>query len=116
MLVVDDEPQVRATVREALRYEGYTVSEAENGADALALVASAPPDVILIDLWMPVMDGWELRKKLLASHPRLPVIVLSAVELKTEDLLRLEADVVVEKPFDLDDLYDAIRDALARRS
>jgi CheY-like chemotaxis protein len=115
VLVVDDEPQVRATVREALLYEGYTVSEAENGRDALVAVATAPPDVILIDLWMPVMDGWQLRKSLLASHPRLPVVVLSAVELSTEDLNRLEADVVVEKPFDLDDLYDAIRDALARR-
>ena len=115
MLIVDDEPQVRATVREALLYEGYTVSEAENGADALALVTRAPPDVILIDLWMPVMDGWQLRERLLASHPQLPVVVLSAVELKNEDLIRLEADVVVEKPFDLDDLYDAIRDVLARR-
>ena len=115
MLVVDDEPQVRATVREALLYEGYTVTEAENGADALSAIANSAPDIVLIDLWMPVMDGWQLRKSLLESHPHLPVIVLSAVELKHEDLIRLEADAVVEKPFDLDDLYDAINDALARR-
>lgn len=115
MLVVDDEPQVRATVREALLYEGYAVTEAENGEDALAAIANEQPDIVLVDLWMPVMDGWELRKRLLEKHPRLPVIVLSAVELKREDLIRLDADVVVEKPFDLDDLYDAIRDTLARR-
>jgi CheY-like chemotaxis protein len=115
VLVVDDEPQVRATVREALRYEGYVVTEAENGAEALAAIANAPPDLVLIDLWMPVMDGWQLRRRLLESHPHLPVIVLSAVELKSEDLIRLEADAVIEKPFDLDDLYAAISDALARR-
>ena len=115
MLVVDDEPQVRATVREALLYEGYAVTEAENGADALTMIASGPPDIVLIDLWMPVMDGWQLRKSLLESHPRLPVIVLSAVELNSQDLIRLEADAVVEKPFDLDDLYDTISDVLARR-
>ena len=115
MLVVDDEAQVRATVREALLYEGYVVTEAENGADALVAVANAEPDVVLIDLWMPVMDGWQLRKSLLETHPRLPVVVLSAVELRTEDLIRLEADAVVEKPFDLDDLYHAVSDVLGRR-
>ena len=106
---------MRATVREALLYEGYAVTEAENGADALSAIASSAPDIVLIDLWMPVMDGWELRKRLLETFPRLPVIVLSAVELKHEDLIRLDADAVVEKPFDLDDLYDTIRDTLARR-
>ena len=115
MLVVDDEPQVRATVREALAYEGYTVSEATDGAAALDAIAKGAPDVVVFDLWMPVIDGWELRKRLLASHPDLPVVVLSAVELTSSDLIRLDASVVLEKPFALDDLYRAVARALERR-
>src|ERR1043166_4094236 len=72
LLVVGGEPQVRATVREALAYEGYDVSEAENGADALASIARSVPDLVIFDLWMPVMDGWQLRKKLSEAHPGAP--------------------------------------------
>src|SRR5207253_3584477 len=56
VLIVDDEPQVRATVREALEYEGYDVSEASTGAEALALLSTRRADAVVFDLWMPVMD------------------------------------------------------------
>src|SRR5436853_7306737 len=77
VMVVDDEPQVRATVREALEYEGYEVSEAGTGAEALALLAAKPADAVVFDLWMPVMDGWELRRRVLAAYPALPVVEVS---------------------------------------
>ncbi len=111
MLVVDDEPQVRATIREALEYEGYEVDEAGNGAEALAAIASRPPDVILLDLWMPVMDGWEFRRAQLATAPRIRVVVLSALSASNERLPELRADALVEKPFDLETLFSAVAGA-----
>ena len=105
---------MRATVCEALEYEGYEVREAASGADALALLAQGASDVVVFDLWMPVMDGWELRRRLLATHPRLPVIVLSALDLPPEKLAALRADALVGKPFDLEVLYAAIEDVLGR--
>lgn len=108
MLVVDDESQVRATIREALEYEGYEVEEAGNGVEALAAIASGPPDVIVLDLWMPVMDGWEFRRAQLAAAPRIRVVVLSALSASSQRLAELNADAIVEKPFDLDTLFSAV--------
>ncbi len=115
VLVVDDEPQVRATVREALAFEGYDVTEAANGAEALALLPTLRPAAIVLDLWMPVMDGWAFRRAQLAAHPEIPVIVLSALDLPSDRLEELRAVTLLGKPFDLDALYDAVRDAVAAR-
>ena len=116
MLVVDDEPQVRATVTEALELEGYEVAQATNGMEALALLASGAPEVIVLDLWMPVMDGWAFRRAQLATHPHIPVIVLSALDLSSEKLQELRANALIGKPFDLDVLYGAVKDVLAKPS
>jgi CheY-like chemotaxis protein len=116
ILVVDDEPQLRATIREALHLEGYDVVEAGNGAEALTLLASARPDAIVLDLWMPVMDGWEFRRAQLAAYPRIPVVVLSALDLSNERLDELGADALIGKPFDLEVLFGAVADVLARPS
>ena len=115
VLVVDDEPQVRATVREALALEGYEVTEASNGAEALALLTTAQPDAIVLDLWMPVMDGWAFRRAQRATHPDIPVIVVSALDLSSERLEELDASAILGKPFDLDTLYAAVLNALPRR-
>ena len=115
VLVVDDEPQVRATVREALALEGYEVTEASNGAEALALLTTAQPDAIVLDLWMPVMDGWVFRRAQRATHPDIPVIVVSALDLSSERLEELDASAILGKPFDLDTLYAAVLNALPRR-
>ncbi len=116
MLVVDDESQVRATISEALAYEGYDVTQAANGAEALAAIRRAPPDVIVLDLWMPVMDGWQFRREQLRSHPAVPVVVLSALESSSERLKELRADALVGKPFELDALYGAVSEVIAARS
>jgi CheY-like chemotaxis protein len=115
VLVVDDEPQLRATVREALVLEGYEVTEASNGAEALALLRTADPEAIVLDLWMPVMDGWAFRKAQLVSHPDIPVIVVSALDLSNEHLEELRAHAVIGKPFDLEMLYAAVEEVLADR-
>ena len=99
---------MRATVREALALEGYDVTEARNGAEALALLGSARPEAILLDLWMPVMDGWEFRRAQLLTHPEIPVVVFSAQDLSNERLRELRADALIAKPFDLQVLYDTV--------
>jgi CheY-like chemotaxis protein len=116
VLVVDDEPQVRATVTEALELEGYVVAQATNGMEALSLLESGQPDVIVLDLWMPVMDGWAFRRAQLASHPHIPVVILSALDLSSERLQELRADALIGKPFDLDVLYGAVQDVLPKPS
>jgi CheY-like chemotaxis protein len=113
VLVVDDEPQVRATIAEALALEGYDVTEAGNGAEGLALLRTTRPDVIVLDLWMPIMDGWEFRKAQVQAHPGIPIVVLSALDLSHERLVELRADALVGKPFDLEQLYGAVAKAVA---
>jgi two-component system response regulator MprA len=115
LLIIDDEPQLRATVCEALVLEGYEVMEASNGAEALTMLAGSQPDAIVLDLSMPVMDGWEFRRAQLASYPKIPVIVLSALDPTNERLGELHADVVIAKPFDLDTLYGAVAGVLEDR-
>ncbi|HZP94721.1 MAG TPA: response regulator [Candidatus Limnocylindria bacterium] len=116
VLVVDDEPQVRATIRDALAFEGYEVSEASNGAEALALIDDRGTDAIVLDLWMPVMDGWQFRRAQLAAHPEIPVVVLSALDLSNERLEELRAHSLIGKPFDLDVLYAALADLFRKRA
>ena len=114
VLIVDDEAQLRLTIADALTLEGYDVSTATNGADALALIPHVKPDVIVFDLWMPVLDGFEFRKALLATYPDVPVIVLSALDMRNPRLAELEATALLAKPFDLESLYAAIEGVLRR--
>lgn len=112
MLIVDDETQVRETVCEALSLEGYEVTAASDGAQALELIPTVRPDVIVFDLWMPVMDGWAFRRAQQASHPEIPVVVLSALNMRDPRLQELSAEAIVAKPFNLDDLYAAVARAI----
>ena len=114
VLVVDDEPQIRATVSEVLTLEGYEVEQASNGAEALERL-DARPDVVVLDLWMPVLDGWGFRREQLRTHREIPVIVLSATALSDEQLAELAHPAVVPKPFDLDTFLSAIEAAVAGR-
>jgi CheY-like chemotaxis protein len=108
VLVVDDEADIRATVSAILEIEGYAVAEATNGAEALAVVEADPPDVILLDMRMPVLDGWgfatELRRR---GHP-IPIVVMTAAQ----DAARWAADIAatafLSKPFGYDDLVTVV--------
>ena len=102
VLIVDDEPNMRGFLRMALEDEGYTVRTATNGQEALDRVRRTPPDAILLDLMMPVMDGWSFltARRTLSSEYRCPVIVMSAVggwNLARE----LGAASFLAKPFDI---------------
>lgn len=80
ILIVDDEYEVVASLREYLTLRGYTVSEAAEGEEALALVQQAPPDLILLDIRLPGMSGFEVLKRVRAQHPQIKVIMITALD------------------------------------
>lgn len=120
VLVVDDEPAIRSLAEVALTAHGYHVEVAPNGQEAIHRLKIAAPDVILLDLHMPVMDGWEFRaeQKRLADArlADIPVLLLTAEDDAAHHAARLQAVGVLKKPFELGALLHAIRTALARNS
>ena len=116
ILVVDDEPQIHRFLAPALTAAGYEPIRAENGTQALRLAASAAPDLVLLDLGLPDIDGQEVLRKLRAFSD-VPVIVLSARDREAEKIAALDegADDYVEKPFALGELLARIRSALRRK-
>jgi two-component system KDP operon response regulator KdpE len=115
VLIVDDEPQIARALRVALSSRGYDVRTAGNGETALDLVASAPPDVILLDLGLPGIDGVEVVRRL-RGWSRVPVIVVSVREAQSDKVAALDAgaDDYLTKPFGMDELLARIRAALRR--
>ena len=115
ILVVDDDPDIRESLREVLEDEGYEVACVGNGREALdhLKAASPPPCVILLDLMMPVMDGWQFRAEQLrdAALRNIPVVVMTASRgINREDLGDAE---VLQKPVGLGDILEAVaRNAL----
>jgi CheY-like chemotaxis protein len=95
VLVAEDDSGMRRMLRNALRDHGWQVIEAENGGDALKQVAEAPPDLILLDLFMPEMDGFEFATKLRRHEAwrRIPVVILTAKDLGPDERLRLKGNV-----------------------
>jgi two-component system, OmpR family, response regulator MprA len=116
LLVVDDDRAVRESLRRALALEGYDVELAEDGADALARVAAAPPDAIVLDVLMPDVDGLAVCRRLRDAGNRVPVLMLTARESVGDRVAGLDsgADDYVVKPFALEELLARLR-ALLRR-
>jgi CheY-like chemotaxis protein len=117
ILVVDDEVTIRDTVGQFLEGEGYDVAYSSNGVDALDQVAAQHPDVILLDLMMPGMNGREfitaMREQLKLT--RIPILVMTGMQgLPPHQAIALGANDVVEKPFDIDDILNKIALALFR--
>ena len=110
VLVVDDEPEVRKVLVEFLSGLGYDVTAASGGAAAIALVDTMKPDLVLLDVAMPDMDGVETLKRIVAIRPALAVIMVTAnADIGiTSKLLALGAVDYVPKPFDLDYLDQAV--------
>ncbi|MBP2228727.1 two-component system KDP operon response regulator KdpE [Azospirillum agricola] len=117
VLVVDDEPPIRRFLRTSLTAQGYEVAEAEDGGAALEEVRRRPPDVLVLDLGLPGLDGLEVIRRLRDGGASLPVIVLSsrADEAGKVEALDLGADDYVTKPFGMDELLARIRAALRHR-
>jgi two-component system response regulator MprA len=117
VLVVDDEPPVRDALERALSLEGYRVDLAADGAQALKKVATDEPDVVVLDVLMPGLDGLETCRRLRAEGHGLPVLMLTARDAVSDrvDGLDAGADDYLVKPFALEELLARLR-ALMRRS
>jgi UDP-3-O-acyl N-acetylglucosamine deacetylase len=115
VLVVDDEPQIRATLRGILAEEGLRVLEAEDGRQALEVIHRDRPELVILDIWMPDMDGLELLTQL-QEEPRPPVVVMISGHGNIETAVKatkLGAFEFIEKPLSLDGLLDIVNRALA---
>ena len=108
VLVVDDDHAIRGFLSETLIDEGYDVRDATNGEEALETLAGWRPNVILLDLMMPIMDGWTFRERQRAipGFNQIPVIVMSAARSVPD--ARLGAVSAFSKPFDLGALLEAV--------
>jgi two-component system response regulator MprA len=117
ILVADDDTAVRESLRRSLAFNGYDVSLAEDGAATLAAVEAAPPDLLLLDVNMPKVDGLEVCRRLRASGSDIPVLMLTARVEVGDRVLGLDAgaDDYLPKPFALEELLARVR-ALLRRN
>ena len=110
VLVADDDPSIQGFLAEALTDEGYEVRTAANGREALTILREWRPDLILLDLMMPEMDGWTFRaeQRAMPSVSDVPVIVLSATRDLATKARDLDPAQVFSKPFDLEALLATI--------
>ncbi|MEY2958834.1 MAG: two-component response regulator MprA [Actinomycetota bacterium] len=117
ILIAEDDRAVRESLQRALRLEGYEVAAVTNGAEALTSVGERSPDLLLLDVSMPIVDGLTVARVLRAEGERIPILMLTA-RVETRDRvagLDAGADDYVAKPFDLDELLARVR-ALLRRA
>ncbi len=114
ILVVDDSKFSRGRVLSALANQGYTLQEAVDGRDALEKIAAAPPDVIVSDLLMPILDGFGLLRALKEQRSTIPVVIVSAdIQATSRSLCEeLGAAKFLNKPFQPDDLRVAVTEVL----
>jgi two-component system, OmpR family, response regulator len=106
LLIVDDEDNLRSMLAAALQHHGFVVSTAANGRDALDVIPKERPDLVLLDVMMPDLDGFEVCRRLRTEGDRTPVLFLTARD-STEDKVRgltLGGDDYLQKPFSLDEL------------
>jgi two-component system response regulator MprA len=117
ILVVDDERAVREAIERALGFEGYRVEHAEDGVQALDVLARNPVDAVVLDVLMPQMDGIELCRRIRASGDTTPILMLTARETVSDRVAGLDAgaDDYLVKPFALRELLARLR-ALLRRA
>jgi CheY-like chemotaxis protein len=108
ILVVDDDPAILRTVVDILMDEGYAVVTAANGAEALAALDSSEPASILLDMRMPVMDGWQFARELRALGRAIPIIVMTAAQDARQWAREIGAAGCVAKPFDMLELLAVV--------
>jgi two-component system response regulator (stage 0 sporulation protein F) len=118
VLIVDDQKGVRRLLEELFKKEGYEVSLAVDGKDSLDQVKSSTPDVILMDMKMPNMNGLEASQEILRINNQIPIIMMTAYGEMDVVQKALEAGVkrYITKPFDIIDLRDMVRSVLDQSS
>ena len=108
VLVVDDDPLIRSSVSDILDLEGYPVTTASNGEEALEQVERARPSLVLLDMRMPIMDGWGFAGALDQRGIDVPILVMTAAQSAETWAREVGAEGYLAKPFELLDLLDAV--------
>jgi CheY-like chemotaxis protein len=116
VLVVEDDPNQRALYEEELLDEGYTVITAEDGRQALEVAQNQPPDLVVMDVNMPKMDGLDTLSRLLEIDRRIPVIIHTAYASYRDSFASWSADAYIVKNSDLTDLKETVKRLLAARN
>jgi len=118
LLIVDDEPNIRELLSASLRYAGFEVATADNGQDAVVEATNWRPDLILLDVMMPGLDGFEVLRQLRSEGQRMPVLFLTAKDATDAKVhgLTLGGDDYVTKPFSLEEVIARVRAVLRRGS
>lgn len=116
ILLVEDDAALALALQKALRHEGFSVNHVSLGRDAIAAVTVALPDLVVLDLGLPDMDGLQILERLRARHAGLPVLILTARDGLVDKVTALDngADDYLSKPFEMDELLARLR-VLARR-
>lgn len=118
ILVVEDSADLAEGMAENLRFDGYEVKIAGDGSTGLSLAREWPADLVILDLMLPIMDGYEVLRALRAGGSRVPVIILSARAEEADKIrgFRLDADQYVTKPFGVLELLERVRSLLRRNA
>ena len=112
VLVIDDEPDTLELVKLVLESGGFTTMLAKNGKEALSQIEATEPDIVLLDIMMPDMDGWEVFRKIKEKYSRVPIAILTAKAQNIDRLMGLhvlKADDYITKPFGKNELIDRVR-------
>ncbi len=113
ILVVDDEREIREVLSETLVDEGFIVASAADGAQALRAIERDRPDLVLLDMRMPVVNGWEFARLLRERDVQLPILVMTAAQNARSWAKEIGANGYLAKPFDLEVLLSTIEKTLA---
>jgi two-component system phosphate regulon response regulator OmpR len=116
ILVADDDPGIRRMIQRLLEQEGYNVRTAADGAQAWKQLQSERHDLLVLDLNMPVMSGWEVYDRIEKAGLRLPIVVITAGETVERVQRDLNGAEVLGKPFELTELLDCVAANLASQS
>lgn len=108
ILILDDDRAVLETVTEILREEGYPVLPSANGVEALGLAIGRRPALVLLDMRMPQLNGWQFAARLRATGHSPPIIVMTAAQDSTRWASEIGATAVLPKPFNLTELLDLV--------
>jgi CheY-like chemotaxis protein len=109
VLVIEDDLDLQNLMASLLELDGYRVERASHGLEGLAIIARHLPDLILLDMRMPVMDGWRFAQEFRERYDRLrPIVVVTAAADARERAAEIQADGYIAKPFDLDELIQVV--------
>jgi len=114
ILLVEDEESLRLLYEEELKAEGYEMVTAGNGKEALRQLEGIKPDLIILDIVMPVMDGMETLGRIMGKKRNIPIIIHTSYPGYREDFMSWAADAYVAKSSDLRELKDTVRDLLKK--